>query len=776
MKQYIACLLFLCSSFLAAQNFEDTWKGFFSYVSVKAISKSSEKVYVAAENSVFTYDLITREIETISTINGLSGEEISSIYYSEGFGVLVVGYENGLLDVIVDDEEGILNIVDIFEKPTIPPDRKTINDFFEFDGNLYISTDFGISLFDLQRLEFGDTYFIGDLGAQVIITQTTVLEPYIYASSSVFGVKRAMVNDDNLIDFAQWETISTGSISGIQTLGDEIYIARANNSVALYDEGVGFTTIETLSSRIRDFRTVDDVLSITQAGSIRAYGLGYNLESVVNNTLPDFDFQLQSGISFGNTFYLGTINDGLLIVPFGTTQVTQALPDGPILNKPFALDTSPGQLWVTFGEVDANNNPFTPNPSQFGISNLREEAWTNIPYEQLESLSSDNNPTDFVNVIINPNDPNEVYMCSFLGGLLRINDQTPDAFLDETNSNLEEVLFPAPNPNDPPRNAGIRLYGADYDSQGSLWVTQALSNDAILRQTGPNQFQKVDISDFLDPLGDQAFIDMKISREGFVFMSSANNGVVGYNPATGAFNKITEGDGNGNLPNKNSRAIALDRQNRLWIGTKRGLRVLFNVGGFFEEGGTVEAQEIIILDNGVPQELLFQQTITDIQVDGSNNKWIATATSGVFYLSPNGQETLLRFTKDNSPLPSNNVQDIAIDEVTGRVYFATVNGLVAFEGTSTAPQDDLENVYAFPNPVRPGFTGNVTIDGLTARANVKITDIEGNLVFETTSQGGSVQWDTKAFGQYKVASGVYVVMITTDDALETKVSKIMIVR
>lgn len=203
---------------------------------------------------------------------------------------------------------------------------------------------------------------------------------------------------------------------------------------------------------------------------------------------------------------------------------------------------------------------------------------------------------------------------------------------------------------------------------------------------------------------------------------------------------------------------------------------MFSAGAFFDPSSNVESQQIIILEDGVPQELLYQQTITDIEVDGSNNKWIATATSGVFYVSSNGQETLLRFTKDNSPLPSNNVQDVAIDDLTGRVYFATVNGLVAYEGTATAPRDNLDGVYAFPNPVRPGFTGNVTIDGLTSNANVKITDIEGNLVFETTSQGGSVLWDTKAFGKYKVASGVYMVLITSADYLETKVTKIMVVR
>ena len=145
-------------------------------------------------------------------------------------------------------------------------------------------------------------------------------------------------------------------------------------------------------------------------------------------------------------------------------------------------------------------------------------------------------------------------------------------------------------------------------------------------------------------------------------------------------------------------------------------------------------------------------------------------------MSSNGQETIHRFTADNSPLPSNNVQAIAIDDISGVVYFATSEGLVAFKGTSTAPREDLEEVYSFPNPVRPGFDGNVTIDGLTANANVKITDITGSLVFETTSEGGSVLWDTTAFGKYKVASGVYLILVTTSDALETKVTKLMIIR
>lgn len=767
-KISIVFLALLSSGWIWAQNFENEWKGFFSYVSIKAITEGNGKIYAAAENSLFTYDLATQETNTLSTINGLSGESISSLYYSEQFQTLIVGYENGLMDVVIDDDDDIIRVVDILEKTAIPPDKKTINDFYEYNGNIYIATEYGISLYDLEALEFGDTYFIGDLGSQINITQTTVLAPYIYASSTDGGVRRAMVDDDNLIDFANWDTILNGNVIGVQTLGQEILIARENNSIDRFVPGTGFVQAGTASSTILDFKSIDDVLTITQSSRMEAYSIGFNLQSVVTNSLPNFNFELQSGIAVNNSFFMGTQENGMLIVPFGTTTATQVLPDGPILNQPFAMDASAGQLWVSFGDVTQTNNPFEPI-SEHGISNLRDGTWTNIPFEGLDLNADDTREaTDIIYVTINPNNPNEVWMSSYIGGLLKIEDQTPTNLFTYTNSNFE---LPQNNP-----NIGIRIYGTDFDPQGNLWMVQSRIIDGLLKVTGNGQFQKIDLSPIINADTEQALIEVKTSREGFVFFSTAENGVVGYNPTNGAFGRITEGVGQGNLPRNYVKAIEFDRQNRLWIGTTKGLRVLFNVAGIFEPGEIVDAQEIIILQDGIPQELLFQQTITDIEVDGSNNKWISTATSGVFYLSSNGQETLLRFTKENSPLPSNNIQDIAIDPTSGRVYFATQNGLVAFEGTSTAPQDNLENVYAYPNPVRPGFTGNVTIDGLTARANVKITDIEGNLVFETTSQGGSVQWDTSAFGKYKVASGVYMVFITTDDALETKIHKIMVVR
>ena len=765
MKQLVSVVLLLQIFFLQAQNFENSWTGYFSYVSVKSISQGNDKIYAAAENAIFTYDLSTQEIATISTINGLSGKTITTAHYSNVYGLYIIGYENGLIEIVIDGEDNILKVVDILDKPTIPPNNKKINHFNEYNGSLYISTGYGISVYNLDALEFGDTYLIGDLGSQINITQTTVQGVLIYASSSGNGIKSALVADDNIIDYQQWTTVIGGGYKGIQSLGSELYTVNNSNTILKFDLDVGFLQIDTFLSPIVDFGVASEILTITTESSIYAYTEGYSLLEEVNN-LIDFDYKLQSGYTFNNTFYLGTTDLGMLVVPFGTSQAEQILPDGPLFNQAFAIDASPGQLWVAFGEIDLFFNPYPL--TKRGISNFRNDDWLSIKYDDLKDEVNVNDINDLSYVKINPNNTNEVYMSSYQKGLLKINNQTPTILYNETNSPMD---IPGGN-----EALGIRLYGSDFDREENLWFVQSRADNGLIKLTPEGQFQLIDVSNIIDAENEQALSDVKVSREGYVFFGAVDNGLVGYNPTNNEFNKISEEIGNGNLPTNNIRTLAFDNQNRLWIGTLKGLRVLYSVGSFFESGANIDAQPIIILEDGIAQELLFEQSITDIEVDGSNNKWVSTATSGVFYLSPNGQETLLRFTTDNSPLPSDNVLDIAIDDSDGTVYFATKDGLVAYDGTSTDPGEDLEGVYAYPNPVRPTYFGNVTIDGLTAKANVKITDITGNLVFETTSEGGSIQWDTTAFSKYRVASGVYLVLITSDDNLLTKVVKIMVIR
>jgi len=762
MRRLLSFLLFAVPIYVVAQDYQDRWVGHFSYVSIKDIVHGNNKMFIAAENAVFSYDLSNHKIKTFSTINGLSGEFITAIHYSDDHKLLIIGYENGLINIIKDGQRNVLKVVDILEKQTIPPDRRRINNFDEHNGNLYIATKYGISVYNLARLEFGDTFFIGNGGSQINILQTTVDEPYIFAASESEGMRRALVDDNGLIDYQNWTTIIGGGFRGVANLGGELYTSNRSNDVLRFTPNGNTNVVQRFSDNILQFRESANLLTITTARSIQVYSPGFISEAEIRN-VQEFDLNLLSGNAIGNNVYLGTQKDGLLIVPFDSARPTQVLPNGPIRNRPFALDASPGQLWVSYGETDIDFDPFPL--SRYGVSHLKDTVWSNTSYEELQQAVNAE-PTDLIKVTINPNDPKEVYMSSFQFGLLKIVDGEPVILYDETNSPLDKI----------PNDAGTRIYGSQFDKEGNLWFVQSKTDKGLIKLTPSGQFQKIDLSNYMNPMTELALTKLVLSRENYVFFGSYSNGLYGYNPASGAIKKVGRNAGSGNLPSPNVRALAVDAQNRLWIGTLQGLRVVYSPGSFFQEGVQPESQAIIILENGVAQELLYQQSITDIEVDGSNNKWISTATSGVFYLSADGQETILRFTTDNSPLPTNNVQDIAIDPFTGVVYFATTQGLVAYKGTATAPGEDLSRLHAFPNPVSPGFDGNVTIDGLTAQANVKITDITGNLVFETISKGGSVLWDTTAFGKYKVRSGVYLVLVTTEDYVETKVSKIMIIR
>jgi ligand-binding sensor domain-containing protein len=297
----------------------------------------------------------------------------------------------------------------------------------------------------------------------------------------------------------------------------------------------------------------------------------------------------------------------------------------------------------------------------------------------------------------------------------------------------------------------------------------------VLKSNG--QWQSYDFTSAasVQDLKDTSYGGLIVDKNGTKWLVQDRNGVLGFNENYNNKIILIKSGSSGNLPSDDVRCVAVDNKNQLWIGTKNGLRTVPSIDSFITET-EIQSKAIIILENDLAQELFYDQFIIDIAVDGANRKWVAIAESGVYLVSANGQETIYHFTKENSPLPDNNINDIEIDPVTGEVFFATDKGLVSFKGSSTRASGDLTSVYVYPNPVRPEYEGTVKISNLTNKAVVKITDIEGNLVYETTSEGGTIEWDTTAFGKYKVASGVYMILVSDQDGIETTVKKVMIIR
>jgi ligand-binding sensor domain-containing protein len=218
-----------------------------------------------------------------------------------------------------------------------------------------------------------------------------------------------------------------------------------------------------------------------------------------------------------------------------------------------------------------------------------------------------------------------------------------------------------------------------------------------------------------------------------------------------------------------------DLEGAIWVGSLRGLSIFYNQEAIFSETG-MDAEQILITQDGNVQILLETEAITSIEIDGGNRKWIGTQNNGVFLFSADGLTKLAHYTKENSPLPSNNVYDIGINQANGTVYFATDAGMVSFVSTATNFDNQIEKVFAFPNPVHSNHDGVITIQGLAYNSQVKITDPFGNLVFADISEGGRVVWDGRLASGERPEWGIYMVLVTNEDGSVNNAAKIAFVR
>ncbi|OYU81438.1 MAG: ABC transporter substrate-binding protein [Flavobacterium sp. BFFFF1] len=743
------------------------WKGYFSYTSIKDLATSPNRIYAGSENSIFSKNLATNEIKTTNTIDGLPSESISSIYHSNAFSKTLIGYQNGLIIVINDADDAILKVVDIINKQ-IPPNIKKVNHFMEYEGVLYISCDFGVVQYNLNTLQFGDTYFIGNNGEETVVSQTAVFDGKIYAATADIGIRSGDITNPNLNDFSQWSTAAAGSWVGVETFGSNLIGATSSGALAKLQGGT-FITFTSLPLTIKDLRKAGDYLLATIQDRVYIYNEQLIQTRVIaSSEIETMNVVFNCATMIGDRVFIGTEENGV----YGTTLVPSAFqnitPNGPLRNNIFAIAATTENLWASYGDYDVDYNPYPLE--YFGVSKFSPTGWLNIPYQAIKDAVG-KDVASIVRITPNPADENQVYFSSFHSGLLKFQDDVPEILYDGTNTTN--------GPEDPPGTGTYRIDGTAFDKSGNLWVTNSIVRHALKVLRPGGGWQSYDLQGVYNNVLRLNIGRLTIDKNGTKWMPTRDDGLIGFNDNGNVFKTIKSGADVGNLQINNVRVATVDNRNQLWIGTTVGLRVLSSVDSFLSEG-QLTARPVIIEEEidgvKVAVEFLSQQFITDIAIDGANNKWIATADAGVFHFSANGEDVLHIFNSSNSPLPSNSVNDIEVNKSTGEVFFATTKGLVSYKGTAIAANDDLKNVLVYPNPVRPEFSGTVKITGLTDKATVKIADIEGSLVYEVVSEGGSIEWDTTAFGKYKVASGVYMIFISTQDGALTTVKKVMIIR
>jgi hypothetical protein len=773
MKKVILLLLVFQSILISAQvDYSNSWEDFFSYNKVKDFEKVGEIIYALSDNGVFIYNITTQETSKLSSVQGLSGETTSAIHYNETFKRLVIGYENGLIE-IVDEDRSISISADIVNFNQ--SGEKRINHISEFNNKLYLSTPFAVVVYDIERLEFGDTYFIGNNSSSIKINGTIVNNDIIYAATEV-GVFRADITNPNLIDFNNWQLTFGGNFTHIEEFNNRLFVIL--NTGIFEISGTSLTLIRDYFVPVKGFKASASNLSVALSTSASILDANLNQVLLVNASTP-FDYTLNAALALDNTLFLGTNEFGILSAPFSNpTNYTEIHPEGPISNDVFSVEAGNNNLWVVYGGYTPT---FAPTQERKGFSHYTGEEWVTVNYSSTQPFP------DMVDVTIDPSNPNKVFISCFndtqnindirSAGLIAVENDIVTNFYNHINSGLQDIIPTDPN------NVTIRVSGSVFDRQGNLWMTNIDTPQELKKLSSGGTWSGFDISSIKES-NSFGLTEIIIDRNNSLWIGSRKDGALVFNENGNRMRALTTQATRGSLPDANVRTIAADRNNRIWIGTLSGLVVFNNASGLFD-ADIYDANPVIILDDGIPKKLLGDQTINTIVVDGADNKWFGTDNGGVIYTNPNGQTTLANFSTQNSPLPSNKIIKISVDDSNGKVFFATDKGIVAYKSNVAPFGDTLGDVYAYPNPALKNHA-TVTIDGrngthLPKGTNVKILDIAGNLVYETNVvegqelQGGKVVWDKKNLAGKKVASGVYIVLLSNDDASETFVTKIAIV-
>ena len=753
-------LLLFCSAIVYSQY--AGWSSFYSYNQITGVVGANDGlVYGLAENSLFSYDPTANEVVPITTVNGLLGDDINTLSISDNY--MMVGYQNGMLGVhnLTDGSVVLDNSID--RNITIPGNNKAINSFLLKDQTLYISANYGISSYDFVNNRFIDSYFFGVNNSQIQVNQTALVGTSLYAATEE-GLYKASTDDPNLVLESAWTKIAAGQWKAIGLVNNTLLGIVQSGETSICNALINDVAIE----RHRESGTLlwvdvnEDALILSFSNKILSFDADQLVSTLATATGNLSGQKFSSATQLGGNLFIGTSGSGLLLHNPSETRVVS--PSGPLRNDIFDLSVvAEDDIWIAHGAFSQYYNPYPLNA--YGISRLSEEGWQNLPYSSLNGTLS------IVSVVPNPNDTSQVFACAMHQGLLEINNGVVGTLWNHTNSGLESV-----NPiefGENPNYRSVRVRDVAFDSEGAIWSITSYVAKGLKKRSVDGNWQSVDLLPVLSsPKRAAGYSKLEISPNDEIYFGSSSSGLIGYAEINGTPVLRSIGVAE-NLPAEDVRSVALDYDDNLWIGTTNGLRVLYGASRMFTQ--EVSASTVVLEEGGNVGELLANQNIKAIEVDGNNQKWVATDGAGVFLFAEDGKKTIHHFTKENSPLPTNFIQNLAYDNQSGKIFIATSSGLVAFQGNAFAPSETLENIEVYPNPIRPRYTGPLTIRGLQADCVVKITDIVGNAVYETTSTGGSVQWDMNSFSGKRVRSGVYLIFVTTKDGMDSSVEKVMII-
>ena len=751
MKKILISSLFLLASILQAQSIKvGEWRDHLSYFETFDVCKQGDLIYVSTDKALFVYNKNDKSIERINTLNVLSDANVSAIASNEN--IVIVGYENGNLDLLENDKTQ--NLADIKRASIIA--NKKINNINIEGTTAYLSTGFGIVVLDLAKTEIKDTYYIGAGGTYKNILGTSISNNKLFAATEN-GLYKADLNQANLADFQAWEKIEfrqSSKFNLLETFANKLFVniqGSTFNTDSLYTfDGVNWELFSQPYSNV-SLKIANNKLVVTSKYGVNTYNENLEAEQYRSSTVFNFEKkEFRAGIYVDGEYWIADRYNGLLHHSSNVTE--QILPTGPFNSEVAQIKNFNDEIWVVHGSKNEN---WDPTWSRSEISMLKKDNWSHT------NTLLENDIRDPVAIAKNGT---QTYVASWQKGLAELVYNDLSILYDETNSSLQSRA-----------NHGdwTNIGAVEFDSDGNLWCTNAQTLEPLSVQYTNGEWESFSLGNTVTT--DQNLAKLLIDENDQKWIQLKNNGLIVFDEKRSGTKakKISNGENNGNLSSDRVFAMAEDLDGEIWIGTDNGVSVFYDPSTIFEGE---QASTIIVTQDGYNTYLLNGLLINDIEIDGANRKWFATNNSGVILTSENGTEEIHHFTAENSPLFSNKVLDIEINQENGEVFFGTDKGLISYRSGAIKGSSDFSNVLVFPNPVTPDYEGNISIKGLLTDAIVKITDISGNLVYKTKALGGQANWNGKRTNGEEVNSGVYLIFCSDEDGTENHVSKLLIVR
>ncbi len=753
----LSCL-FLSSPCIWGQTPVGTWSDHLVYNKAENLAVGSEEIFASTGSSLIVYNKEYAELRKLSRVNGLSETAISTIALSEEYDILVIAYSSTNIDILKNNT--IINIPDISLKYI--PGKKEINKIRIEGKYAYLACSFGIVVLDLMKDEIYDTWKPGDGSDNPEVWDIAFSNDKIYAATGE-GVYSGALDDPGLAYFGNWTIINTlpepyGKYTAVLFAGDRLYVNHTGNLFP--GDYIYYIDNETaLFSHVpgrfnSSFEKASDGFIVSSGSSARYYHDDGSLYKTISS-YPWGNPNIVQSIEDDGDIWIADISSGLILCKDNSDFLSLTLP-GPSTNNAVSVTSYNGKTIICGGGVDVPwNNLWRP----FCVSVYKNYSWTHLG-------SSVRDP---MRAYIDPADNTHFFIATWGGGLLEYRDNEFFRNYNDSNSPLQTII---------PGHPYVRICGMAMDTDGNLWITQS-------EVPGSVKVLKPDGTWIVNPItATVATIgDLIISRSGHKWIVlPRGNGllIIDDNDTPEYFNDdiykqtfITDPDGK---VITFVYSIAEDLDGNIWVGTDQGPFIYYNPDKIFEEDTRAYRIKVPRDDgSGLADYMLGTETITSIAVDGANRKWLGTQSSGAYLLSPDGTIRIENHNMQNSPILSNLIADISVDNLTGDVFFATSEGVISVRGDAIAGKNEFTGVYSFPNPVREDFTGNVTITGLMRDTQIKITDVSGNLVFRTVSEGGQASWDLTTYNGQRVATGVYLVFCASPDGTKTCITKILVI-